>query len=370
METLRPMHEIEEPCACLGDAAQPPKKREPASRKKVIIALLVMHACFIVWGKVYHQLEPLSQYLSFDVLGFDPDSHSGHAVSFFLYDVPKIFMLLALITFSVGLFRTYISTDRIQRFLKGKAEFVGNVLAAVLGIPTPFCTCSAVSLFTGFVSSGIPLGVTLSFLISAPMVNEVALVMLYGLVGWKVAALYLVVGLLIAIFAGWGIGRMGMEKDLQEWLKLAVQDGANEEPCVDLIDRMQAGIRNMKEVLSAVWIYIVLGIAVGAVIHGYVPEDFIAGIMGEGAWLAVPASVAVGVPIYSNAAGVIPLVDAFLDKGAALGTVLAFMMSVTALSLPEILILRKVMKGRLLYTFVGVTAAGILFTGFFFNAVL
>jgi hypothetical protein len=364
------MQQVDEPCACLPDARQAQKKREPASKKKVILYLLIMHACFIVWGKVYHELMPMSEYLSFDLMGLDPESRLGHAVSFFIYDVPKIFMLLGLITFSVGLFRTYISTERIKRFLQGKKEFVGNVFAAFLGIPTPFCTCSAVTLFTGFVSSGIPLGVTLSFLISAPMVNEVALVMLYGLVGWKVAALYLVVGLLIAIFAGWGIGRMGMEKDLQEWLKHAVREGDQEDECVDLIDRMKAGWKNMKEVMSAVWIYIVIGIAIGAGIHGYVPEEFIAGLMGEGAWLAVPASVAVGVPIYSNAAGVIPLVDAFLDKGAALGTVLAFMMSVTALSLPEILILRKVMKGRLLYTFVGTTALGILFTGFFFNLVL
>jgi hypothetical protein len=256
--------------------------------------------------------------------------------------------------------------------LSGKAEGVGNAMAASLGIVTPFCSCSAVPLFIGFVSAGVPLGVTFSFLIAAPMVNEVALVLLFGLVGWKVAVTYLTFGLLLAIVAGWVIGRLKLEKWLQGWVR-DIHTGAGTPPVpskdMSLIDRYREGIAAVKDIVGRVWIWILAGIAVGALIHGYVPEDAMVRIMGAGAWWSVPAAVIMGIPMYTNAAGVIPIVEALLGKGAALGTVLAFMMAVIALSLPEMLILRKVLTIRLLAVFVGVVGTGILCVGFLFNLI-
>jgi uncharacterized membrane protein YraQ (UPF0718 family) len=258
--------------------------------------------------------------------------------------------------------------------LSGKRLGVGNVMAASLGIVTPFCSCSAVPLFIGFLQAGVPLGITFSFLISAPMVNEVALALLFGMFGWKVAALYLGMGLLIAIVAGLVIGKLGMERHLEDW----VRDMQNSQPVsgVDIAalsggERIDSGFAHVRQIVGKVWPYILLGIALGAGIHGYVPEDFMASIMGKDApWWSVPAAVAIGVPMYTNAAGIIPIVEALMGKGAALGTVLAFMMAVIALSAPEIIILRKVLKPRLIATFVGVVAAGILLVGYVFNAVL
>jgi uncharacterized membrane protein YraQ (UPF0718 family) len=245
------------------------------------------------------------------------------------------------------------------------------VLAASLGIVTPFCSCSAVPLFIGFVQAGVPLGVTLSFLIAAPMVNEVALVLLFGLFGWRVALLYLVLGLSVAIVSGWVIGRLKMERHLEDWVRdmprLRAQVG---EEAMPLTARMEAGFDAVRTVVGKVWPYVLAGIAVGAAIHGWVPQDFMASFMGKDAWWSVPLAVVIGVPMYSNAAGIIPIVEALLAKGAALGTVLAFMMSVIALSLPEIIILRRVLKPRLIATFVGVVATGILLVGFVFNAAL
>jgi uncharacterized membrane protein YraQ (UPF0718 family) len=257
--------------------------------------------------------------------------------------------------------------------LAGKREGVGNVLAALLGIVTPFCSCSAVPLFIGFVSAGVPLGVTFSFLISAPMVNEVALALLLGLFGWQVAALYLGMGLTVAIVAGLVIGQLKMERHLQDWVR-AIHMGeaaAGDGTAMDWPARFGAGARHVRSIVGKVWPYVLLGIAVGAGIHGYVPEDFLASIMGRGApWWSVPVAVAIGVPMYTNAAGIIPVVEALIGKGAALGTVLAFMMSVIALSLPEMLILRKVLKLPLIATFAGVVAAGILLVGYVFNWIL
>jgi len=245
-------------------------------------------------------------------------------------------------------------------------------MAALLGIVTPFCSCSAVPLFIGFVQAGVPLGVTFSFLISAPMVNEIALALLFGLFGWKIAALYLGLGLSIAIVAGFIIGKLKMEHHLEDWVqKMARTEatvGADE---LTLVDRIQAGFASVREIVGKVWLYVLAGIAIGAGIHGYVPEDFMAGLMGkEAGWWSVPLSVLIGVPMYTNAAGIIPIVEALLAKGASLGTVLAFMMSVIALSFPEMVILRKVLKPRLIATFVGVVASGIMLVGFVFNAVV
>jgi uncharacterized membrane protein YraQ (UPF0718 family) len=289
------------------------------------------------------------------------------AVEFFVYDTPKVLMLLTLVVFGVGVVRSFFTPERTRRILADKRESVGNVLAGLLGIVTPFCSCSAVPLFIGFVTAGVPLGVTFSFLISAPMVNEIALVLLYGLFGWKVAAIYLGTGLGIAILAGWVIGRLHMEPHVEQWVYATKQGAGGVEEELDWSDRIRHGFDAVREIVGKVWVYVVLGIAVGAAIHGYVPENFMASIMGKGAWWSVPLAVLIGIPMYSNAAGIIPVVQALLGKGAALGTVLAFMMAVIGLSLPETIILRKVLRPRLIATFIAVVGVGILLVGYLFN---
>jgi hypothetical protein len=281
-------------------------------------------------------------------------------------------MLLVLVVFAVGVLRSFFTPERARRILAGNRESAGNVLAALLGVVTPFCSCSAVPLFIGFVTSGVPLGVTFSFLVSAPMVNEVALVLLYGLFGWKVAVLYAGTGLAIAMVAGWVIGRLGMESHVEEWVYAAPGggDGEGGSPDISWRDRVRFGLDSVRDIVGKVWPYVVAGIAVGAGIHGYVPENFMAGIMGAQAWWSVPLAVLIGIPMYSNAAGIVPVVQALLGKGAALGTVLAFMMAVIGLSLPEMIILRKVLKVRLIAAFAGVVGAGILVVGYLFNALL
>jgi len=282
-----------------------------------------------------------------------------------------VLLLLAGIVFVMGMINSYFTPERTRALLAGRTEGAANVMAASLGIVTPFCSCSAVPLFIGFVQAGVPLGVTFSFLISAPMVNEVALTLLFGLFGWKVALLYLGLGLSVAIVAGWVIGRLRMEAYLEDWVREMPRTVAVVgESGLTLGQRVDAGFASVREIVGKVWPYILAGIAIGAGIHGYVPEDFMAGFMGRDAWWAVPLAVLIGVPMYTNAAGIIPIVQALLAKGAALGTVLAFMMSVIALSLPEMVILRKVLKMRLIATFIGVVATGILLVGFVFNAVL
>jgi uncharacterized protein len=293
------------------------------------------------------------------------------ALKFFFYDAPKVLMLLTIVVFGVGVVRSFFTAERTRKILAGKRESFGNVLAALLGIVTPFCSCSAVPLFLGFVTAGVPLGVTFSFLISAPMVNEIAVVLLYGLFGWKVAALYLGTGLVIAMVAGWVIGRLRMERHLEDWVhQLQAGESNFSEPRQEWPDRIRYGLQAVREIVGKVWIYILLGIAVGAGIHGYVPEGFMASFMGKSAWWSVPLSVLIGIPMYSNAAGIIPVVHALLEKGAALGTVLAFMMAVIALSLPEVIILRKVLKPTLIFTFLGVVGMGILLVGYLFNALI
>jgi len=278
-------------------------------------------------------------------------------------------MLLTLVVFAMGIVRSFFSPERTRALLAGRREGFGNVAAATLGIFTPFCSCSAVPLFVGFVSAGVPLGVTFSFLIAAPMVNEVALGLLFALVGWKVALTYLAFGLGIAIIAGWIIGRLHLEGWLEEWVR-NVRASAVDLPQESLTvsDRIRAGLEAVRDIVGRVWWWIIIGIAAGAFIHGYVPNELLASVMGNGAWWSVPAVVLIGIPMYSNAAGIIPVVEALLSKGVAIGTVLAFMMSVIALSLPEMIILRKVLTVRLIVVFVGVVAGGILAVGFLFNA--
>jgi uncharacterized protein len=329
--------------------------------------LILLVVGLAAWAAIYHWLNPFSRWFAFDLLGLDETSRLGSAVQFFVYDTPKVLMLLVLIVFVVGIIRTLFTPQTTRRILAGKRESAGNVLGAMLGIVTPFCSCSAVPLFIGFVTTGVPLGVTFSFLIAAPMVNEVALVLLYGLFGWQVAALYLVTGLVIAMVAGWVIGRLKLERHVEAWV-YETKMGEGVEIKLDWVARLRAGWQAVKDIVGKVWPYILAGIAVGAAIHGYVPENFLASMMGRGAWWSVPLAVVLGVPMYSNAAGMIPIVQALLEKGAALGTVLAFMMAVIALSLPEMLILRKVLRPKLIAVFVGVVAVGIIIVGYLFNA--
>lgn len=324
----------------------------------------------VVWLGVYRSLSPASEWLV-GLLPLEKRSHLRDAVAFFLYDAPKVLLLLTGVVMVMGMVNSYFTPERTRALLAGRAEGVGNVLAASLGIVTPFCSCSAVPLFIGFVQAGVPLGVTFSFLVSAPMVNEVALTMLFGLFGWKVAGLYLGLGLSVAIVAGWTLGRLKVEHLLEDWVRdMPRVTAAAGDDRLTLGGRVEAGFASVREVVGKVWPYVLGGIAIGAGIHGYVPQDFMASLMGKDAWWAVPAAVLLGVPMYTNAAGIIPIVEALLAKGAALGTVLAFMMSVIALSLPEMVILRKVLKVKLIATFAGIVAAGIMLVGYVFNAVL
>lgn len=331
---------------------------------------LFLAVAALVWLGLYEALIPVSEALV-AALPVDRESHLGGALQFFFYDTPKVLMLLTGIVFLMGMINSHFTPERTRAMLAGRSEGTANVMAATLGVFTPFCSCSAVPLFIGFVQAGVPLGVTFSFLISAPMVNEVALTLLLGLFGWKVALLYLSLGLFIAIVAGWVIGRLKMEAYLEDWVRdiPRIQATAGD-TSMPLYERINAGFSSVREIVGKVWPYILAGIAIGAGIHGYVPEDFMASFMGKEAWWSVPLAVLIGIPMYTNAAGIIPIVQALLAKGAALGTVLAFMMSVIALSLPEMVILRKVLKIRLIATFIGVVAVGILIVGYVFNFAL
>jgi uncharacterized membrane protein YraQ (UPF0718 family) len=288
-----------------------------------------------------------------------------------LYDVPKILLLLSGMIFLITLLRSFFSPEQTRAFLGGKRMGVGNVLAASLGVVTPFCSCSAVPLFIGFVEAGIPLGVTFSFLVAAPLVNEVAVVLLVGLFGWQVAGLYLVSGLVIAVVAGLVLGRLKLERYVEDFV-WQIQAGAGMANVLQptWAERVERALHTTRDLVGKVWLYVVVGIAVGAGIHGYVPESALAAILGRGAWWSVPAAVLLGVPLYSNAAGIIPVVHALMEKGAALGTVLAFMMAVVGLSLPEMIILRRVLKLPLILIFIGVLTLAIILTGYLFNWLL
>lgn len=321
---------------------------------------------------IFYPIKLLADWLSFSLLTLGPKTLLGEAVNFFVYDTIKIFLLLIVIIFLVSFIRTYLAPERIRNIILNNNKYYGYILAAIFGIITPFCSCSAVPLFLGFVEAGIPLGVTFSFLVSSPMINEIALVMLLGLFGWKIAFLYILSGLLIAIISGLIIGRLNVENLLADFInknriKNAAQLGAVE---MSLKERVFYSWNYVKDILKKVWPYIIVGIGLGAWIHGYVPTDFLAKYAGADKWYAVPLAVIIGIPLYSNAAGVMPLVSALTEKGVALGTTLAFMMAVTALSLPEFMILKKVMKTRLIFIFAAVVGAGIIFTGYLFNLIL
>lgn len=345
-----------------------PSKQARHTRRLHWTQLMAGALGLIIWVVFYRSLPELSELATYSLLHFARGTHLGSAVHFFVFEVPKVLMLLALVVFGVGILRSFFTPERTRALLAGRSEAVGNVLASLLGVVTPFCSCSAVPLFIGFVTTGVPLGVTFSFLVAAPMINEVALVLLFGLFGWRIAAMYAGTGLLIAMIAGWVIGRLRMEGYVEEWVYAArFGDTETSAQAITWSERVSLGTDAVRDIVGRVWPYVVAGIAVGAGIHGYVPENFMASIMGRGAWWSVPLAVLIGVPMYSNAAGIIPVVQALLGKGAALGTVLAFMMSVIGLSLPETIILRKVLRPRLITVFIGVVATGILIVGYLFN---
>jgi uncharacterized membrane protein YraQ (UPF0718 family) len=322
------------------------------------------------WYIIYHYLQPTTNWLIDSVLGMTKGAHLTEALRFFVFEFPKVMMLLTLIIFIVGIVRTYFTPERTRKALEGKKTFTGNVMASALGIVTPFCSCSAIPLFLGFVESGVPLGVTFSFLISSPMINEVAVVLLYGMFGWKVAAIYVGTGLVIAITAGWIIGILKLEKWVEPWVyETHSGNSGEEEGKISLGSRVSLGYDALKDIVGKVWIYVALGIAVGAGAHGFVPEDFMASLMGKSAWYSVPLSILIGIPLYSNAAGIVPIVSVLIEKGASLGTALAFMMAVIGLSLPEMIILRKVLKLPLIFTFIGVVGFGIMIVGYLFNMI-
>jgi len=318
---------------------------------------------------VFTFLELFADLVVMGWLGLDVKTHLGGALHFFIYDTLKIFLLLATIIFFVAIIRSWFPPERTKKILSHKREYVGNVMAALLGVVTPFCSCSAVPLFIGFVESGVPLGVTFSFLVSSPMVNEVALILLWGMFGWQIALIYIGTGLLVAIVAGIVIGRLKMEKHVQDYVwEIRVGD-------IDVAEqgwpeRFAYARDYTTGLLKKIWPYVVVGIGVGAFIHGYVPQDFLARWAGRDNPFAVPLAVVIGVPLYANAAGVIPIVQALTAKGMAIGTVLAFMMAVTALSLPEAVILSNVLKKPLLATFFGVVAVSIVMVGYLFNVIL
>jgi uncharacterized protein len=315
-------------------------------------------------------LKEFAHYVTCNLIKLTHGSRLAGATEFFVYDTIKIFLLLSVIIFTVSIVRSYFPPERTRTILSHKKRFIGNVLAALLGIVTPFCSCSAVPLFIGFLEAGVPLGVTLSFLISSPMVNEVAIVLLWGLFGWKVAAIYVGTGLLVAIFGGLVIGKLKLEKWVEEYV-YQLQTGQSQEiPKQIFRERLHYAKWNTADILKRVWVYIIVAIGIGGFIHGYVPQDFLAAYAGPDNPFAVPIAVALGVPIYSNAAGVIPIVYALMEKGLSMGTVLAFMMAVTALSLPELIILRKVLKVPLLAVFVGIMTVTIMGVGYIFNAIL
>lgn len=333
------------------------------TKKFGLIVLLLL-----VWVLLYINLQNIADFIVDSMLGLEKDTHITEAVRFFIFELPKVLLLLVLIIFVVGILRSYFSAEKTRKMLAGKPLFVGNIMAAGLGVLTPFCSCSAIPLFLGFVEAGVPIGVTFSFLIASPMINEVAIILLFGMFGWQVAVIYILSGLIIAILAGWIIGKLGLEKWVQDWVyKVQTNSEENTEEKLSYGDRISFGFTSVKDIVGKIWIYVAIGIAIGAGAHGFVPENFMASLMGKSAWYSVPLSVLIGIPMYSNAAGIVPIVAVLLEKGASLGTSLAFMMSVIALSLPEMIILKKVLKLPLILTFIGVVGFGIMLVGYIFN---
>jgi len=311
----------------------------------------------------------LADLLVYQWIGIQPETRMGESLNFFFYDTMKVFLLLIVIIFVVAIIRSFFPPERSRKLLGHRREYVGNFLAALLGIVTPFCSCSAVPMFIGFIESGLPLGITFSFLISSPTVNEVALVMLWGLFGWKIALLYTATGVAMAFFAGIAIGKLKLEHLVEEYV-YRIKMGETEMSVPTWKERLEYARDYTKDILRRVWLFVLIGIGLGAWIHGYVPMDFIIKYAGPGNPFAVFVAVLIGIPLYSNAAGTIPIVQALVEKGLPMGTALAFMMSIVAISTPELIILRKVIKPKLIAIFVGIVSVAIIIIGYLFNTIL
>lgn len=319
---------------------------------------------------IFAPIQWFADWLVYSIFNITNDTSLGNAVNFFVYDTIKIVLLLAVIIFAVSLIRSYFPPEKTKKFLsKAKFPIVNNFLAALIGIVTPFCSCSAVPIFIGFVKAGVPLGATFSFLISAPMVNEIALVLLWGLFGWKIALIYIVSGVIIATLAGWIIGKLRLEKWVEGFVyKVKIQQIDEIKQTVK--NRIEYAKKYMIDIVKSVWIYIIIGVGLGALMYGYTPNDLLVQYAGPNNFFAVPLATLIGIPLYSNAAGTIPIVSVLIDKGMAMGTALAFMMAVTALSLPEFIILRKVLKPKLIAIYALIVGLGIIFTGYLFNIII
>lgn len=327
----------------------------------------------VIWFVLYNAIEPFANWIAYGLLALPQGSRLGESLAFFFYDVPKLLLLLTGMIFVISLVQTFIDVQKVRAIVEKRGEGVGNLLAAFFGAVTPFCSCSSVPLFIGFVQAGIPLGITLTFLITSPLISEVAFVMLIGLFGWKIALLYLISGTTIGMISGFILGRMKLERYVEGFVyDIKPRNGVEIvlEEKLTWKERINRSAESTREIVGKVWLYVIVGIAIGAGIHGFVPENALTGIMGKEAWWSVPVSVLIGIPLYSNPAGIIPIVSSLLDKGASLGTVLAFMMSVIALSLPEMIILRRVLKPQLIAIFIGVVGLAIIFTGYLFNLIM
>ena len=327
----------------------------------------------VIWLIAYNIIQPLANWIAYELFALPQGSHLGESLAFFFYDVPKILLLLSGMIFLISLVQTFINTQKVRVMVEKRGEGIGNLMASLFGAITPFCSCSSVPLFIGFVQAGIPLGITFSFLITSPLMNEVAFVLLIGLFGWKVALLYLISGITIGIISGLILGRMKLERYVEGFVYDIKPQSNNAEVLEEKLtweERIKRAAESAREIVGKVWLFVIVGIGIGAFIHGFVPQDALTGIMGKGAWWSVPVSVILGIPLYSNAAGIIPIISAMLSKGASLGTALAFMMSVVGLSLPEAVILKRVLKTPLLITFFVVIAISIILTGYMFNFVL
>jgi uncharacterized membrane protein YraQ (UPF0718 family) len=345
-----------------------PKISKPSFSLNKITAYLLLGG---IWSFLYFYREEVSNFAVYNWMSLPYESNLSRTIWFFLETVQKIFLLLILFIFLSGIVRSWFSPEKTRKQLEGKSMFLGNILASVLGIVTPFCSCSAIPLFLGFVEAGIPVGITFSFLIASPLINEVAVVMLFSLFGWKTGLIYIFAGLSIAVFSGWLISRLHPEKWVQDWVYNFEHQNMNRiQKSLTFADRISAGERAVKQILSKIWIYVLAGIAIGAIIHGYVPQDYLASVMKKSDFLSVPLSVLTGIPLYSCSAGAAPVASVLIEKGVPLGTALSFMMAVIGISLPELIILRRVLKIQLLATFVGVLALGIILVGYMFNFIL
>lgn len=345
-----------------------PLQKNPDLRSWALVALAA-----VAWIFLYNLIQPLADWLAYGLLALPQGSQLGESLAFFFYDVPKLLLLLSGMIFVISLLQTFIDTQKVRTLVEKRGEGIGNVMAAFFGAVTPFCSCSSVPLFIGFVQAGIPLGITLTFLITSPLISEVAFVMLIGMFGWKIALLYLISGTTIGMISGFILGRMKLERYVEGFvydIKPRANIDLNLEEKLTWSERISRSWDSTKEIVRKVFWFVIFGIAIGAGVHGFVPENALAGIMGKDAWWSVPVSVLIGIPLYSNPAGIIPIVSALLDKGASLGTALAFMMSVIALSLPEVIILRRVLKPQLIAIFIGVIAVAIILTGYMFNLVM